>query len=133
MVERASHPGRLTHNPASNMENCIFCRIIAGEIPSPRVLENEHLIAIRDIHPAAPTHVLLIPRKHVVSLAELEEGDVELGGRLLLAARQVAEQEGIAESGFRLVVNTGVDGGQTVGHLHFHVMGGRGLTGHGTA
>ncbi|HEX8430801.1 MAG TPA: histidine triad nucleotide-binding protein [Longimicrobium sp.] len=115
------------------MENCIFCRIIAGEIPSPRVLENEHLIAIRDIHPAAPTHVLLIPRKHVVSLAELEEGDVELGGRLLLAARQVAEQEGIAESGFRLVVNTGVDGGQTVGHLHFHVMGGRGLTGHGTA
>jgi histidine triad (HIT) family protein len=115
------------------MENCIFCRIIAGEIPSPRVLENEHLIAIRDIHPAAPTHVLLIPRKHVVSLAELEEGDVELGGRLLLAARRVAEQEGIAESGFRLVVNTGVDGGQTVGHLHLHVMGGRGLTGHGTA
>ncbi|HYW08196.1 MAG TPA: histidine triad nucleotide-binding protein [Longimicrobium sp.] len=115
------------------MENCIFCRIIAGEIPSPRVLENEHLIAIRDIHPAAPTHVLLIPRKHVVSLAELEEGDVELGGRLLLAARRVAEQEGIAESGFRMVVNTGVDGGQTVGHLHFHVMGGRGLTGHGTA
>ncbi|HYW06395.1 MAG TPA: histidine triad nucleotide-binding protein [Longimicrobium sp.] len=115
------------------MDNCIFCRIIAGELPSPRVLENEHLIAIRDIHPAAPTHVLLIPRKHVVSLAELEEGDVELGGRLLLAARKVAEQEGIAESGFRMVVNTGVDGGQTVGHLHFHVMGGRGLTGHGTA
>ena len=115
------------------MENCIFCRIVAGEIPSPRVLENEHLIAIRDIHPAAPTHVLLIPRKHVMSLAELEEGDVELGGRLLLAARRVAEQEGIAEGGFRLVVNTGVDGGQTVGHLHFHVMGGKGLTGHGTA
>lgn len=133
MVERAPDPGRLTHNHAQDMENCIFCRIIAGEIPSPRVLENEHLIAIRDIHPAAPTHVLLIPRKHVVSLAELEEGDVELGGRLLLAARQVAEQEGIAESGFRMVVNTGVDGGQTVGHLHLHVMGGRGLTGHGTA
>ncbi|HEX2092835.1 MAG TPA: histidine triad nucleotide-binding protein [Longimicrobiaceae bacterium] len=113
--------------------NCIFCRIIAGEIPSQRVYEDEHLIAIRDIHPAAPVHVLLIPREHVESLNGLEERHRELAGRLLLAVRKIAEQEGVAERGYRTVVNTGGEGGQTVPHLHVHVMGGRQLTGHGTA
>lgn len=113
--------------------SCIFCRIAAGEIPSQRVYEDEHLIAIRDINPAAPVHVLLIPREHVESVGALEERHAELAGRLLLAARRVAEQEGIAERGFRLVANTGREGGQTVAHLHLHVLGGRQLSGHGTA
>ncbi|MDB4952385.1 MAG: hypothetical protein JWM27_5034 [Gemmatimonadetes bacterium] len=115
------------------MPDCIFCRIVAGEIPSNRVLEDEHLIAFRDIQPAAPVHVLVVPRRHVESLAALEDGDAELAGRLMAAARDVARQEGVAESGYRVVINTGAHGGQTVGHLHVHVLGGRQLSGHGTA
>jgi histidine triad (HIT) family protein len=115
------------------MADCIFCRIVAGEIPATRVLESDDLIAIRDIQPAAPVHVLLIPRKHIDSLEALGDGDTELAGRLLAAARDVARQEGVAESGYRVVINTGRDGGQTVPHLHVHVLGGRHLSGHGTA
>jgi histidine triad (HIT) family protein len=115
------------------MENCIFCKIVRGEIPSQRVLEDEHYLAIRDINPAAPVHVLVIPRRHVESMAHLDDGDAELAGRLLVAARDVARQAGVAESGYRVVINTGREGGQTVGHLHVHVIGGRQLTGHGTA
>jgi len=115
------------------MENCIFCKIVRGEIPSPRVLEGDDFIAIRDINPAARTHVLVIPRKHVESVGHLEDGDASLAGTLLLAARDVARQEGVAESGYRVVINTGREGGQTVGHLHVHVMGGQQLHGHGTA
>jgi histidine triad (HIT) family protein len=115
------------------MSDCIFCRIVAGEIPSARVMEGDEWIAIRDINPAAPTHVLVIPRRHVESVAALEDGDRALAGALLLAARDVARQEGLAESGYRTVINTGHDGGQTVAHLHVHVIGGRQLTGHGTA
>ncbi|HSU15548.1 histidine triad nucleotide-binding protein [Longimicrobium sp.] len=115
------------------MSDCIFCRIVAGEIPSQRVLEGGDWIAIRDINPAAPTHVLVIPRRHVDSIAALEDGDGQLAGALLLAARDVARHEGVAESGYRTVINTGAHGGQTVAHLHVHVIGGRQLTGHGTA
>jgi histidine triad (HIT) family protein len=115
------------------MDNCIFCKIVAGDIPSARVLETEEFIAIRDINPAAPVHVLLVPRKHVESVAHLADGDAELAGKLLLGARDVARQEGLAERGYRVVINTGREGGQTVAHLHVHVMGGRQLTGHGTA
>ena len=115
------------------MENCIFCKIVRGEIPSPRVLEGEDFIAIRDINPAAPVHVLVIPRKHVESVAHLEDGDSALAGTLLVAARDVARQEGVAESGYRVVITTGREGGQTVGHLHVHVIGGQQLHGHGTA
>jgi histidine triad (HIT) family protein len=114
------------------MENCIFCKIVRGEIPSTRVLETDDYIAIRDIQPAAPTHVLVIPRKHVESVAHLEDGDAALAGALLIGARDVAKKEGL-ERGYRVVVNTGQEGGQTVSHLHVHVMGGRQLTGHGTA
>lgn len=115
------------------MSDCIFCRIVRGEIPSPRVLEGDDWIAIRDINPAAPVHVLVIPRKHVASIDALEDGDGAMAGALLLAARDVARQEGVAETGYRTVVNTGGHGGQTVGHLHVHVIGGRQLSGHGTA
>lgn len=114
------------------MDTCIFCKIVAGDIPSTRVLESDDFIAIRDIHPAAPVHVLLIPRRHVDSVAHLDDGDAELAGRLLLGARDVARQEGLS-NGYRVVINTGREGGQTVPHLHVHVLGGRQLTGHGTA
>jgi len=115
------------------MEDCIFCKIVAGQIPSTRVLETGDYVAIRDIQPAAPTHVLVIPRRHVESVAHLDDGDVEVAGRLLLGARDVARKEGLAERGYRVVINTGREGGQTVGHLHVHVLGGRQLTGHGTS
>jgi histidine triad (HIT) family protein len=111
----------------------LFSRIIDGEIPGSFVYQDEHVVAIRDINPAAPVHVLVIPRKPVPSLAQLEEGDLELAGRILLAVRKVAEQEGLAERGYRVVVNTGQEGGQTVPHLHFHILGGQQLSGHGTA
>ena len=114
-------------------ERTIFSRIIDGEIPGTFVYQDEHLVAIRDINPAAPTHVLVIPRKPIPSLAQLEEEDAELAGRLLLAVRRIAEQEGLAERGYWVVINTGDEGGQTVPHLHVHILGGKQLTGHGTA
>jgi histidine triad (HIT) family protein len=114
-------------------EKTLFSRIIDGEIPGSFVYQDEHVVAIRDINPAAPVHVLVIPRKPIPSLAELEEGDLELAGRILLAVRSIAEQEGLEERGYRVVVNTGQEGGQTVPHLHFHILGGRQLSGHGTA
>ena len=113
-------------------DKTLFSKIIDGEIPGTFVYQDEHVVAIRDINPAAPTHVLVIPRKPIPSLAELEEGDVELAGRILLAVRKIAEQEGL-ERGYRVVVNNGAEGGQTVPHLHFHILGGRQLHGHGTA
>lgn len=103
--------------------SCIFCRIAAGEIPSPRVLETPDLIAIRDIAPQAPAHLLVIPRRHVESLAALE--DASLGGKLLEGVREAARLAGLAE--YRLIANTGASAGQTVFHLHFHVLGGRPL------
>lgn len=113
--------------------NCIFCKIAAGEIPSNLVYQDEHVVAFPDISPAAPVHILVIPRKHVDSIGHLEDTDLELAGRLMLAARTVAQQAGVAESGYRVVANIGAHGGQTVPHLHLHVMGGRQLSGHGTA
>ena len=115
------------------MSDCIFCKIVEGQIPSPRVLEGDDWIAIRDINPAAPVHVLVIPRRHVASVDALGDGDGALAGTLLLAVRDVARQEGVADSGYRTVINTGGHGGQTVAHLHVHVMGGRQLSGHGTS
>ena len=104
---------------------CIFCRIVAGTIPAVRVAENERGVAFRDLHPQAPVHVLVVPRRHVDGLAAAADGE-ELGA-LLLLAREVAEREGVAASGYRVVTNCGTDGGQTVGHLHLHVLGGRAL------
>lgn len=106
-------------------EGCIFCRIARGEIPAARVAESERAIAFRDLTPQAPVHVLVIPRRHVRSLADAVD-PAELGEVLELAAR-VAELEGVRESGFRVVLNTGGDGGQSVFHLHAHVLGGRKL------
>jgi histidine triad (HIT) family protein len=107
---------------------CIFCKLANKEIPSKVVLEDDDVIAFHDTNPQAPTHVLVIPKRHITGLGQAEPGDEAVLGRLLLAARRVAEQTGIAQSGFRTVVNHGAHGGQTVFHLHVHVLGGRPLS-----
>lgn len=108
--------------------DCLFCRIVKGEIPSDKVYEDEHVLAFRDINPQAPVHVLVIPKVHVASIAAFRDDDIELAGRLQIAIRKVAEKEGIVDDGFRVVANTGDNGGQTVLHLHYHVLGGRKLS-----
>ena len=106
-------------------DNCLFCKIVRKEIPATMVLENEHVIAFRDIDPKAPTHVVVIPREHVASLDEAT--DAHMLGALQLAAAAIARAEGIVEGGYRTVVNCGADAGQTVFHVHLHVLGGRKL------
>jgi histidine triad (HIT) family protein len=106
-------------------EACTFCQIASGTIPATVVNETTDTLAFRDINPRAPIHVLVIPRRHVASLDALGENDAELASRLLLAAAAVARQEGLAERGYRVISNVGTWGGQTVDHLHLHVMGGR--------
>jgi len=105
--------------------DCLFCRIVADEIPSTRVFEDDQIIAIRDIAPRAPTHILLIPRRHLASALDLTEADSPLVGRLFAIAADLARSEGIADGGYRLVSNVGRWGGQSVDHLHIHLMGGR--------
>jgi histidine triad (HIT) family protein len=107
-------------NPA-----CLFCRIVADEIPSTRVTEDDAVIAFRDINPRAPTHILVVPREHIASAAELAETDGPLLGRIFATAAGLARSEGIADGGYRIVTNIGAWGGQSVDHLHFHLMGGR--------
>jgi diadenosine tetraphosphate (Ap4A) HIT family hydrolase len=107
--------------------DCLFCRIVAGDIPAARVHDDDLVIAIRDLHPVAPVHLLLMPRAHVGSALDLTEADAPVAGRLLSVAAALARSEGIAEGGYRLVVNAGNDGGQTVGHLHVHLLGGRAM------
>ena len=109
--------------------DCVFCAIGAGTIPATKRYEDEHILAFDDLHPKAPTHVLVVPRRHIPSVRELGSGDAELVGRIVLAARAIAEHAGIAEGGYKLVVNCGRDGGQVVPHLHFHLLGGKPLQG----
>ena len=106
-------------------DSCLFCRIVRREIPAKVVHEDEQTLAFRDIDPKAPTHVLVIPKTHVASLNEAT--DPEMLGRLLLAARTIAEAEGLLTDGYRAVVNTGANAGQTVSHIHLHLLGGRHL------
>jgi histidine triad (HIT) family protein len=105
--------------------SCLFCRIVRGEIPAKLVAETPECVAFRDINPQAPTHVLVIPREHVASLDTAN--DAALVGHLSLVAADIARREGLAERGYRTVVNTGADAGQTVFHLHLHLLGGRAL------
>jgi histidine triad (HIT) family protein len=107
------------------MADCLFCRIVRKEIPANLVYESDDCIAFRDIDPKAPVHVLVVPREHVTSLNDAK--DPALVGRLALVAADIARQEGIAESGYRTVINTNRDAGQTVFHIHLHLLGGRGL------
>ena len=105
--------------------NCLFCRVVAGEIPATLVAEDEHCVAFRDIGPKAPTHVLVVPREHVASLDAAT--DPAMIGRMALLAARIAREEGIAEGGYRTVINTNADAGQTVFHIHLHLLGGRKL------
>ena len=111
---------------AASAQNCIFCKIARGEIPSKTLVNNKEMIAFRDIAPQAPTHILIVPKKHVASLDDLTDSD--LLGRMMALAAALARQEGIAKSGYRTVINTGSDGGQSVDHLHVHLLGGRKMT-----
>jgi histidine triad (HIT) family protein len=110
------------------MSSCIFCRIVAREIPGDIVHETDHVLAFRDLRPVAPTHVLVIPKRHVESVRESADTDAELLGHVMLGARDVAQKLGVAAKGYRVVLNNGEDGGQTVFHLHAHVLAGRGLS-----
>lgn len=109
------------------MSDCLFCRIIKREIPGEIVFEDEQVLAFKDINPVAPVHLLIVPKQHFESLHELGAEDAELAGHILLVAKQLADEFGIAESGYRVVTNIGADGGQIIKHLHFHVLGGQAL------
>jgi histidine triad (HIT) family protein len=108
-------------------ENCVFCKILAGEIPGDFVYRDDEIVAFRDINPVAPTHILVLPRQHIESVPTLKPEHEGLMGRMILRAKALAEQEGISERGYRLVINAGPDGGQIVPHLHMHLIGGRSL------
>lgn len=112
----------------STQDDCLFCRIASGEIPAAVAHADDRVMAFQDINPQAPVHVLVIPREHITSLDHAGDEQEGLLGALLLAARDVARKEGLAEDGYRTVINTGDDGGQSVHHVHVHVLGGRRLT-----
>lgn len=109
------------------MEDCLFCKIIKGEIPSAKVYEDDEILAFRDIHPVAPVHILVIPKKHISILTDLKQEDEAVVGRIYSVINKIAKQENIFESGFRVIVNCGEDGGQEVKHIHFHLIGGKKL------
>ncbi len=108
--------------------DCIFCQIVAGKMPADILYQDEEVIAFRDINPLAPTHLLIIPKKHISSLVQISEAESSLMGDMVNTANQLAKREGIAESGYRLVINCGEQGGQLVPHLHLHLLGGRQLS-----
>ena len=107
------------------MKDCLFCKIAAGEIASTKVYQDEQFVAFRDISPQAPTHILIIPRKHIEQLTDLEPADAKLIGQMTLLANKIAQDEGIVAGGFRTVFNCGEGAGQTVWHIHMHLLGGR--------
>lgn len=108
------------------MSDCLFCKIIAGEIPSERVFDNDDVCAFRDIAPQAPVHILVVPKQHIASVADITPENSHLAAKCLEAAAKIASQEGLT-NGFRIISNSGADAGQTVPHLHFHILGGRRL------
>lgn len=109
------------------MESCIFCKIIKGEIPAKKVFEDDRIVAIEDISPVAPVHLLIIPRKHFVNALDLDPADDALIGHVYRIAARLARERGIAESGFRIVSNNNAGAGQSVFHIHFHLLGGRNM------
>jgi histidine triad (HIT) family protein len=108
--------------------DCLFCKIIADEIPADIIHESPDAIAFRDINPQAPTHVLIVPRRHISTINDLDESDTDAVGQLFLAARNIASQEGFAEDGYRVTMNCNAAAGQTVFHIHLHLLGGRNFT-----
>lgn len=109
------------------MEDCLFCKIVKGEIPSTKVYEDDEILAFEDINPAAPIHILLIPKKHITSLAHLQKEDEALVGKIYTVMNKIAEEKGFKEDGYRVIVNCGKNGGQEVMHLHFHLLAGKQL------
>ncbi len=110
------------------MNDCLFCKIIAGDIPSAKVYEDDQVFAFRDINPQAPVHVLIVPKKHMANILELAADDTGAAEAVVRAIHTIAAQEGVAESGFRVITNCGKDGAQSVAHLHFHLLGGAQLS-----
>ncbi len=109
-------------------ENCIFCQIVAGSITADILYTDEQVTAFRDQHPAEPVHILIVPNRHITSLNRINEEDEALMGHLIITARRLAEQQKVSQSGYRVVINTGADAGQSVFHIHVHLMGGRPLS-----
>jgi len=107
--------------------NCLFCKIIAGQVPSEMVYKDKEVVAFKDINPVTPVHVMVVPVKHIVSLATMSEKDTPIVGKMAAAANKVAKDMGIAEKGYRLIINSGPDAGQVIQHLHMHLLGGRNL------
>ena len=109
------------------MEDCLFCKIVKGEIPSTKVYEDDEILAFKDINPMAPVHILVIPKKHYNDISEITEEDAKIIAKIHLVINKIAKEEGIAESGYRIVTNCKEDSGQEVKHLHFHLLGGKKL------
>ncbi len=109
------------------MKDCIFCKIVKGEIPSKKVYEDEEILAFEDINPVTPVHILVIPKKHICSINELEAEDERIIGKIFSVIKNIAKEQGISEDGYRVVSNCGENGGQEVKHLHFHILGGKKL------
>ena len=110
------------------MEKCIFCKIIKGEIPAEIVWQDEKIFAFKEIHPLAPTHILIIPRKHIPSIVELQDEDEQLMGKIIMTAKMIAEKQGISQNGYKLLFRVGHHGGQEVPHIHLHLIGGARLS-----
>lgn len=110
------------------MTDCLFCKMVNGEIPADVVYEDDEILAFKDINPIAPIHILIIPKSHISSLNDINEDNAEIIGKIALTAQKIAEDLGIKDKGYRLINNIGDDGGQTVKHLHFHLLGGKGLS-----
>jgi histidine triad (HIT) family protein len=109
-------------------EDCLFCKIVNRELPADIVFEDDELVAFNDISPQAPTHMLIIPKKHIATVNDLTDAEIDLPGKLILRAKAIASEKGIAETGYRLIMNCNEQGGQTVFHVHLHLLGGRQLT-----
>lgn len=118
---------RHTGKGGEYMEDCVFCKIIKGDIPSEKVYEDDTVMSFKDISPGAPVHVLIIPKKHISSINDLDEADSKIIAHVFMVAKKIAQSLNISENGYRIVSNTGKDGGQTVPHVHFHMLGGRSL------
>ncbi|MBT4836547.1 MAG: histidine triad nucleotide-binding protein [Methylococcales bacterium] len=110
------------------MSNCLFCKIINGDIPADIVYQDDELLAFRDVSPQAPTHVLIIPKKHISTINDIEQNDAELIGKMMLTAKKIANDEGVSDEGYRVVMNCNALAGQTVFHIHLHLMAGRAMT-----
>lgn len=119
--------GVILMNPEKSKIDCIFCKIISGEIPSKLIYKDKDVVVFPDIHPVAPVHLLVVPVKHIASLADMKDSDAPLVGKMVAAANKVAKEQGLAKNGYRLTINSGADAGQLVQHLHIHLMGGRPL------